>query len=95
MATIQKRYGITLNLYLDGTGGASDLSLYCQHNSGTAYLCPYALGEIMPMEDGTMCALKRDGACPRHAAQLDVLKRAKSVISARIKEVEEELKNAD
>lgn len=95
MARISKRYGVTLSLYLDGTGGSNDLSLYCEHNSCTAYLCPYALGEIMPMEDGTMCMMKRDGMCPRHAAQLDALKRAKSIIVARIKEVEEEFNNAD
>lgn len=95
MARIAKRYGVTLSLYLDGTGGDSSLDLYCEHNSGTAYLCPHALGEIMPMEDGTMCTFKRDGQCSRYAAQLDALKRAKSVIAARIKEVEEELNNAD
>ena len=95
MATIQKRYGVTLSLYLDGTGGESSLDLYCEHNSGTAYLCPHAVGYVNPLPEGEMCMMKRDGRCPRYAAQLDALKRAKSVIAARIKEVEEELNNAD
>lgn len=95
MAKIAKRYGATLSLYLDGTGGESSLDLYCEHHSGTAHKCRYAIGYENPLPEGQMCMMKRDGMCPRYAAQIDVLKHAKSIIVARIKEVEEELNNAD
>ena len=95
MAKIAKRFGVTLSLYLDGTGGDSALDLYCEHNTGTAFRCPYAIGYTNPLPDGEMCMMKRDGQCPRYAAQLDALNKAKSAITARIKEVEEEMNNAD
>lgn len=94
MGTIQKRYGVTLSLYLDGQGYDSSLDMYCEHHSGTAYKCPSAISDVMPMEEGSMCVRKRDGKCPCYDEQLAALKRAKSVIAARIKEVEEEAANA-
>lgn len=95
MSKKAKNFGVTLSLYIDGTGGDSSLDLYCEHNTGTAFMCPYAIGYTNPLPEGEMCMMKCNSQCPRYAAQLDVLKRAKSMIAARIKEVEEELNNAD
>ena len=75
--------------------GDSQLDLYCEHNSYTAFKCPYACGYISPLPEGEMCMVKCDGQCTRLMAHLDALKKAKSIISAKIKEVEEIINNAD
>lgn len=95
MSKKAKNFGVTVSLYIDGVSGDSSLDLYCEHNTDTAFRCPYAIGSIHPLPEGEMCGMKYDSQCPRYAAQLDALKRAKSMIAARIKEVEEELNNAD
>jgi hypothetical protein len=95
MSRKAKNFGVTVSLYLDGTSGESSLDMYCEHNMDTAFRCPYAIGYMNPLPEGEMCQMKHDSQCPRYAAQLDALKRMKSMIAARIKKVEEELNNAD
>lgn len=90
MQTFKKRHGVTVNLYLDGSGYDSCLDLTCE-NSGTANKCKYALGEISPMPEGMPCCFREDGRCRLLVAQLDALKKAKSAIIAEIKEIESQI----
>lgn len=87
---IAKFHGATVSLFLAGDGGESGLDMYCENIGGTAHKCPYAMAEIMPMNEDARCARKQDGRCPVVAAQLDALKRAKAIIARRIKEIEDE-----
>ena len=85
-------------LHLDGQGGESDLMMTCDQLVGYQSDCKFALGMRMiggRLDPDYPCAYQVDGRCGCLAAQLDALKRAKSVIAAQIKEVEEELDNAD
>ena len=98
MARIAKRHGVSVYLHLDGQGGESDLMMTCDQSVGYQSDCKFAQGMSMiggRLDPDYPCCFKADGQCCRLAAQLDALKRAKSVIAAQIKEVEEELDNAD
>lgn len=90
MQTFKKRHGVTVNLYLDGSGYDSCLDLTCE-NSETANKCKFALGEMSPMPDGMPCCFREGGRCRRLVAQLDALKKAKTAIAAEIKQIEEQM----
>lgn len=86
MEGIEKRYGVSVNVYLDGHGYDSDIALTCE-NSDTAYLCPFARYEIMPMPEGAACCWRENGECCLLAAQLDALEKAKAAVVRKIEEV--------
>lgn len=86
MQASRKRYGVTVNVYLDGHGYDSDVALTCE-NADTAHLCRFARCEIMPMPEGAACCYREDGQCRLLCAQLDALEKAKAAVAAKIEEV--------
>lgn len=86
----RKRYGVTVNAYFDGQGYDSDISLTCD-NTSTQHLCPYALGETMPMPEGTSCCFRDGCYCRKLVANIEALKVAKAAITKKLKELEAEI----
>lgn len=87
--TAKKRYGVTVSLYLDGSGvDSSDICLSCE-NENTAHKCGFALGEMSPMSEGMPCSFREGGSCALPAAKLAALRAAKHFLMAEIRKLEE------
>ena len=85
----KKRYGVTVSLYLDGSGvDSSDICLSCE-NENTAHKCGFALGEMSPMSEGMPCSFREGGICKMPAANLAALREAKVFLLAEIRKLEE------
>ena len=93
-AAIKKRFGATLNLYIDGQGYDSDITISCDNSTATQFKCPFALGEIMPMAEGSVCSFCDGSVCHKLAAHLEVLKKGQALIKKRIAEIEDQMEDA-
>lgn len=87
---MSKHYGATVDVYIDGSGYSEDsVSIECGCSMDAEWRCPFAMTETRPAEEGARCASKENGNCRRLAANLDALKRAKRLVAAKIREVED------
>lgn len=92
MAGNKDKLGVTVNLYLDGSGyGSTDITLSCELNSDDQYKCPFMMTDIMPPKPGSKCAFKEGYTCLKAVASLDALKRAEACLKAEIKRINAEI----
>ena len=90
-AIARKVRGPSVSIYIDGTGGNSEISVSCDFECAEEYRCPFALAPEMPMKPGARCAFRDFSNCPKPAARLAALERAAGILSRRIKAEREEV----
>ena len=80
--------GATVDVFISGGDGDVSVTVYCEHNAETQWLCPFCLSDVMPPEEGARCFRKNGCDCMDTAAKIDALKRARAAASKAIGELE-------
>lgn len=86
-----KPKGVSVNLWIDGIYAGNDCATcQCDHVD-TQWQCPFALGYVMPMEEGARCQFKDGADCHNVHAKIDALKSAITLAKRELKKFEDEI----
>ena len=88
-----KHIGPTVNLYLDGRGYGSDLTVSCDMSAEEQYKCPYGIFVVDPPRQGDDCGCCDGGMCRRVIARVKALEVAKKHLTKMLNDTKAELED--
>ena len=90
-----KHLGPTVNLYIDGRGYGSDLTVSCEFSVDEQYKCPFGMFVVHPPREGDDCSFRECGICHKVYARVKALEVAKRSIDKALNEAKEELEDME
>ena len=88
-----KPTGVSVSVWVDGVDSSNDcITTECDHID-TQWRCPYALGEVSPMQEGDQCHRKAGGDCRLLCAKVEAMNRAIRLLKRKIKDIEEQMED--
>lgn len=88
-----KHIGPTVNLYIDGRGYGSDLTVSCDMSADEQWKCPFGMFIVSPPREGDECSFCDGGICRKVFARVKALEVAKRNIDKALNDAKDELED--